>query len=115
MRSWPKCRHCGADGAEHEWDLRPCALGKKLTAPLCNFCDSMLNDMVLHFFNTPNRRRIMVKYHTKIAHEEGLADAVQRYRAQRKDRTMTDKTLEAQETATMQHKQIATDVAARPA
>ncbi len=57
-----RCAHCGTNKVRHDWSVRPCALGKRLAAKLCDRCDLMLNDLMLSFFRIKGASKLVRRY-----------------------------------------------------
>jgi hypothetical protein len=55
------CRQCGRP-SEHQWDLRPCALGSRAWYGLCREHDLDLNRIVVTFLNVPNGEAVLARY-----------------------------------------------------
>lgn len=55
------CRQCGQP-SEHQWHLRPCAIGRMAWYGLCAEHDLELNRIVLEFMGVPGRERMLTDY-----------------------------------------------------
>jgi hypothetical protein len=55
------CAHCGAPASE-QWNLKPCATGRRAWHPLCLACDIALNRLVLIFVRHPGAEEMLAAY-----------------------------------------------------
>lgn len=67
------CVRCRKAQARAQWNTSICALGSKgRFVALCLDCDVALNNLVLEFFRTPNRKQLIKKYRqAQLAEREG--------------------------------------------
>jgi hypothetical protein len=56
-----RCHVCDRP-ASHDWTMRPCALGRRMTLRLCTGCDIWLNSLVLVLRRVRGRKGLMARY-----------------------------------------------------
>ncbi len=66
MPSPKRCAHCG-ERATETWRLRPCAIGRWRTFPMCTACDIELNEIALRFVRHPDADKLLAEYRERKA------------------------------------------------
>jgi hypothetical protein len=66
------CVRCHLFNAVEQWHLSPCILGNpNRWQAICLHCDVELNDLILQFWNVPNRVQLIREYRALLLKKHG--------------------------------------------